>query len=130
VILVDTHIVVWLAGDPGLISKRAHAAITDARSSESGLGIAAITLWELSMLLSRGRISSAVPLETFLRDVELNFIVYPLNAKIAARSMELGNGYPKDPTDRIIGATALVEGLHLVTRDDKIRASKEVPTIW
>ena len=129
-ILVDTHIVVWLAGDPKLISKKAHAAIQEARRNQSGLGIAAITLWELSMLLRRGRIGVTVSLETFLRNVELNFVVFPLNARIAAMSMELGNGYPKDPTDRIIGATALVEGLPLVTRDEKIRASKQVSTIW
>lgn len=129
-ILVDTHIVVWLAGDPGQLSKKGHDAILKARKDGTGLGIAAISLWELSMLLTRGRITAKVSLDAFLRDVELNFIVFPLNARIAARSMQFVNTYPKDPTDRIIGATALVEGLSLVTRDEKIRASKEVPTIW
>ena len=38
--------------------------------------------------------------------------------------------YPKDPADRIIGATALVEGLPLLTADRAIRGSKTVETIW
>jgi hypothetical protein len=38
--------------------------------------------------------------------------------------------YPKDPADRIIGATALVEGLFLLTADRGIRRSKAVRTIW
>jgi PIN domain nuclease of toxin-antitoxin system len=44
--------------------------------------------------------------------------------------MEFPVTYPKDPADRIIGATALVEGLSLVTADREIRRSKLVPTIW
>lgn len=82
------------------------------------------------MQIRKGRVEINIPIESFLRDMELSCIVLPLTGRIAARSMELGSGYPKDPADRIIGATALVEGLPLVTRDEKIRASKQVPTIW
>jgi PIN domain nuclease of toxin-antitoxin system len=39
-------------------------------------------------------------------------------------------GYPKDPADRVIGATALVEGMRLVTADREIRRAKVVRTIW
>ena len=38
--------------------------------------------------------------------------------------------YPKDPADRIIGATAPVEGLSLITADRAIQRSKVVHTIW
>ncbi len=38
--------------------------------------------------------------------------------------------YPKDPTDRIIGATAMVEGLTLITANRAIRQSRALPTIW
>ena len=37
--------------------------------------------------------------------------------------------YPKDPADRV-GATALVEGLSLITADREIRRSRAVRTIW
>jgi PIN domain nuclease of toxin-antitoxin system len=38
--------------------------------------------------------------------------------------------YREDPADRIIGATAPVEGLSLITADREIRRSKLIPTIW
>jgi PIN domain nuclease of toxin-antitoxin system len=47
-----------------------------------------------------------------------------------ARAVELPRAYPKDPADRIIAATALVEGLSLITADREIRRSKVVHTIW
>jgi PIN domain nuclease of toxin-antitoxin system len=130
VILIDSHIVVWLAGEPERISRKAHEAISAARQDGSGLGIAGITLWEVAMLLTRGRITAKISLESLLKEIEENFVVIPLTSRIAARSMEFAGSYPKDPADRIIGATAVVEGLSLVTRDERIRASREVPTIW
>jgi PIN domain nuclease of toxin-antitoxin system len=38
--------------------------------------------------------------------------------------------YPNDPADRVIGATALIEDLPLITADKEIRRSRAVPTIW
>jgi PIN domain nuclease of toxin-antitoxin system len=49
---------------------------------------------------------------------------------ICVQAFGLPANYPKDPADRIIGATALVEGLSLVTADRAIRNSRAVPTIW
>ena len=47
-----------------------------------------------------------------------------------ARTLTLPASYPKDPADRVIGATALVEGMVLVTADTAIRRAKVVRTIW
>jgi PIN domain nuclease of toxin-antitoxin system len=129
VILVDTHIVVWLALEPRLLSRKAVAAITEARNSR-GVAIADVTLWELAMLATRERIQLTTSLESFLREVEARFIVLPLTGMIAKRSVQFTERYPQDPMDRIIGATALIEGIPLVTKDEKIRHSKEVPSIW
>ena len=38
--------------------------------------------------------------------------------------------YPKDPADRIIAGTALVEGLALLTADQAIRGARALRTIW
>ena len=56
VILVDTHVVVWLAFDQSRLSKKARAAIDDARRNGEGLAISDITLLELATLASKGRI--------------------------------------------------------------------------
>ena len=66
----------------------------------------------------------------FLQEVERHFRVLPISAAIAERSMLFSPRYPKDPSDRIIGATALVHSLLLVTADEEIRASGEVPCLW
>lgn len=129
-ILVDTHVVVWLALDQTHLSKNARAAIDDARRNGDGLAISDITLLELATLSSKGRIRLDISLESFLREVEARFIVLPISGRACVRALGLPAAYPKDPADRIIGATALVEGLSLLTADRAIRRSRALHTIW
>lgn len=129
-ILVDTHVVVWLALDQTQLSKNARAAIDDARRNGDGLAISDITLLELATLSSKGRIRLDISLESFLREVEARFIVLPISSRACVRALGLPATYPKDPADRIIGATALVEGLSLLTADRAIRRSRALHTIW
>jgi PIN domain nuclease of toxin-antitoxin system len=129
-ILLDTHVVVWLAFDQGRISKNARAAINDARQNGEGLAISDITLLELAMLSHKGRIRLEISLESFLREVETRFIILPISGRACVRVLELPETYPNDPADRIIGATALVEGLPLLTADREIRNSRAVRTLW
>ena len=129
-ILVDTHVVAWLALDQRKISRRARTAIDRVRENAEGLAISDITLAELATLQTNGRIRLNISLESFLQEVESRFVVLPISSRACARAMALPPTYPKDPADRIIGATALVEGLALLTADHEIRRSKAVPTIW
>jgi PIN domain nuclease of toxin-antitoxin system len=130
VILIDTHVVVWLSGERKRLSQVALAAIAGARADGGGIAVSDVTLWELAMLATRRRINLPDSLEAFLRHVEENFVVLPVSGKIAARGAQFAETYPRDPMDRIIGATAIIEGLTLVTADEKIRASGEVTTVW
>ncbi|HET6199011.1 MAG TPA: type II toxin-antitoxin system VapC family toxin, partial [Candidatus Acidoferrales bacterium] len=130
VILVDTHVVVWLAFDQDQISRKARTAIDDARKNADGLAISDITLLELATLASKGRIRLNISLESFLQEVESRFVVLPITGRACARAMGFPATYPRDPVDRIIGATALVEGLSLLTADREIRRSRAVQTIW
>ncbi|HUZ95026.1 MAG TPA: type II toxin-antitoxin system VapC family toxin [Edaphobacter sp.] len=129
-ILLDTHVAIWLAVEPSKISKRATDAISEARRTGGGLGIADVTLWEVAMLIDQGRIDVTIPMESFLKEIEANFIVFPVTSRIASRSMRFAAAYSKDPIDRLIGATAVIENFSLITRDEKIRASSEVTTVW
>jgi PIN domain nuclease of toxin-antitoxin system len=130
VILVDTHVVVWLAFDQGQLSKAAKAAINEARQNGEGLAISDITLLELMTLTTKGRIRLDISLESFLGEIEARFIVLPISGRACVRALGLPAAYPKDPADRIIGATALVEGLSLLTADREIRRSPALHTIW
>jgi PIN domain nuclease of toxin-antitoxin system len=129
-ILLDTHVVLWLALDYQRISPTAQSKIEDARRKDRGLAISDITLLEIARLASHGQINLIPDAETFLADVERRFVVLPIAAHIALQAYELPANYPKDPGDRIIGATALVEDIPLLTADSAIRKSRAVPTIW
>ena len=129
-ILVDTHVVVWLALSPTELSQRARAAIDDARKNGDGLAISDISLLELATLADKGRVNLDSSLESFLREVETRFNVLPISGAICVRALQLPRAYPRDPADRVIGATALAVGLSLVTADRQIRRSGAVPTIW
>ncbi len=129
-ILLDTHVVLWLAFAPEKISKRAKAAIDAARSNAEGLAISGISLLELATLAGNGRVRLSISLENFLIEVESRFVVLPMSARICARAVALPESFPRDPADRIICATALVEGMALVTADRQIRRSRTVPNVW
>lgn len=128
-ILVDTHVVLWLAVEERRISAKARAAIIKART-EDGLAISDISLLELAMLANRGRIQVGAGIESLLREVEVRFAVLPINARVCMAALRLPPAYPKDPADRIIGATAIAEGLPLITADREIRRSKALRTVW
>jgi PIN domain nuclease of toxin-antitoxin system len=129
-ILVDTHVVVWLALEPAKISKKARAVIEETRHSGQGLAISDMTLFELAIIESTGRIKLNASLETFLSEIEARFIVLPITGRVCVRAMVLPAAYPKDPADRVIGATALLQGVPLVTADRDIQRSKALHTIW
>jgi PIN domain nuclease of toxin-antitoxin system len=123
-------VVVWLAFDQSQISSKARAAINEARDSGDGLAISDMSLLEVGTLASRGRLHLRISLESFLQELESRFVVLPISARACARAMGFPATFPKDPADRLIVATALVEGISLITADRKIRRSKLVPTIW
>ena len=129
-ILLDTHVVLWLTTDPRRLSSKAKSAVEKARSNGDGLAISDMTLLELATLASKGRIRVGISLESFLQEIESRFVILPMSAKVCARAAGLPATYPNDPADRVIGATSLVEGLSLLTADRQIRQSKALQTVW
>ena len=128
-ILLDTHVLIWLASDPSKLSKKAAAAI---RSSikQGGIAISAITLWELACLATQGRLSFGGTVEDFVEKISSRTAIRPITVKVAVLANELPTNYSGDPCDRLIGATALAEGLPLVTKDRNIRGCRQLQTIW
>lgn len=95
-----------------------------------GIAVSDFTLFELSMLFLKKQFALVVSPQAFLSEVERRFVVLPINSSIALQALELPASYPKDPADRIIGATALVQDIPLLTADKEIRRSRAVPVIW
>jgi PIN domain nuclease of toxin-antitoxin system len=129
VILLDTHVLVWLTSEPARLSKHANSAIRRA-SRGGGIAVSEITLWELGWLASHGRLQPTGTVEAYLEEVSSRVAVLPLTTKVAALANLFSTDYSSDPCDRIIGATALAEGIALVTKDEKIRDCKQIQTVW
>lgn len=127
--LLDTHVLIWLTQDQDQLSEPATQAII-AHRERGALYIADISLNEIAFLVTRHRLTVDRPLAVYLRFVESMVTVLPITAAIADRASTFRTTYPKDPADRLIGATAVIHGLSLITKDKSIRASKEVTTVW
>lgn len=83
-------------------------------------------------MFARGKLQSHGTVENTVRNLLMRSAVQikPITPEIAALATQFPNDYPHDPVDRLIGATARAEGLALVTRDENIRRSPLLKTIW
>jgi len=86
----------------------------------------------MASLFARGRIQTYGTIEAWLRQVleTVVVVVKPITQEIAILAAQFPESYPRDPADRLIGATARAEGLALITQDERIRSSSLLKTIW
>ena len=123
--LWDTHALIWaVENDPQLSAAARRAA---ARHGENV--VCGISLWEVACLVDKKRIRFSISLADWMDEVTRRMPVLNLTGEIAARCYALGK-FHGDPADRIITATALVHGLTIVTRDEKISRHPGVKTLW
>ncbi len=128
-ILLDTHVWIWLVSEPTLLSDRATRAIEYAKV----LGLCPISIWEISTKEALGRLTFDRPFEVWLAQLlaQPRLKTFDLTPQIAALAGQLGKaGFHGDPADRMIVATALQHGIPLVTKDGAIRGFDKVETIW
>ena len=119
--LLDTHAFIWVINGESTLAKKVLESINRA-AKEKAVFISAISLWEISMLVKKRKVIFDQPtlewLSNGLQAPGMNLI--PLTPNIAVESCQLPGEFHGDPADRIIIATARIEGLTLVTRDQKI----------
>jgi PIN domain nuclease of toxin-antitoxin system len=119
VIVLDTHIWVWwVHGDPRLTGIQQQVL---AAREQTGLGISAISCWEVAKLVEYKRLVLPCPTLEWLNQA----LAYPgvqlldLSPQIATASTELPGEFHKDPADQIIVATARVHDAPLLTADER-----------
>jgi PIN domain nuclease of toxin-antitoxin system len=122
-------VLIWARDDSKRLSRAAASAIQRARHN-GGIAISAISLWELSSLFASGKIQGYGTIEASVGLLIEEVSVRPITLEIAALAAQFPNDYSRDPSDRIIGATARAEGLTLITRNEKIRRSPLIRTVW
>jgi PIN domain nuclease of toxin-antitoxin system len=105
-------------------------AAFEGRSLGDGLAVSAITAYEVAWQITAGRIQGYGTVETSVLRFLEGVTMRPITLEIASLAAQFPEDYPRDPADRIIGATARAEGLTLVTRDEKIRRSPLLKTVW
>ena len=130
-IVADTHIIIWNALKPEMLSRKAEKAISAANNSD-GIIFCDISLWEIAMLMHKGRLSIDVEYLEFIKLIleSNNYVYRGITPEIARLSAELFSDNNKDPADRIIAATSIIENAKLVTADKKLRQFGKVTTIW
>ena len=130
-ILLDTHVIVWMTTDPKRISRAADREIRKAQRDRT-CAIASVSLWELALLFHNSRLRGSGTIESSIREILDDTLVKVLEItpEIAALSTLFPETYPKDPGDRLIGATARSLGLTLITQDKRILASPLIRSIW
>jgi len=121
VLLLDTHVWLWLVAGSSDLSTEARNAIERA-TAVGALRIAAISLWEVVLLASHGRIVLGKSIGPWLEEAlaDPGPTIDPLSPQIAIESYALPEAFHRDPADRLIVATARVANATLMTRDQRI----------
>jgi PIN domain nuclease of toxin-antitoxin system len=130
-LVLDTCALIYDALSPKSLSPKAARAIT--KGDEDGLlACSDISLWEIAMLISKGRLDPGTDALTFLRLLHSarQIRVIPITPEIAATSAVSSLFVHSDPADRIIAATAIVHKAELVTCDGHLSAVKGLRVIW
>ena len=117
-LLLDTHILIWLAeGHPKLPVKSRR--YIDRIAARHGLAVSAISFWEASMLGLKGRIALTRPITDWRNDVLAtpSIIEIAVSGDIGIEAVNLPAGLHDDPADRFLVATARLHSFALATRD-------------
>lgn len=124
-LLLDTHVWLWAVGG-GRLRKRARKALED---PENELWLSPVSLWELNKLYNQRKVHLDDTLENWIeaaqRELPCREAYVTNEIALDARAFALPAG---DLSDHLLGATARVLGLTLLTADPNLLACDEIPT--
>lgn len=118
-ILLDTHVLIWLDQNTIRLGERAHQ-ITVSALAAGEVAVSAVTFWEASMLVEKGRIRTTLDLARGRDDLlSTGLIEFPVDGATGIFASKLTQLHG-DPADRMIMATAIRHDALLVTADERI----------
>jgi PIN domain nuclease of toxin-antitoxin system len=121
-LLLDTHCWIWMQfGLMDQFTREARTAI-DRAVREDRLFVSVISVWEIGLLESKGRIALFIEYERWIRQALATpgLQLAPLTPSIAILSTRLPGNFHGDPADRFLVATARIDGARLITKDRRI----------
>jgi len=127
VVVLDTHVLIRAALEP----KKLPARVRRALEEEPDPAASDISLWEIAMLIARGRVGPIADPLQFLEDIVqsqgLRILAVTPEIAVMSQSDLFAHG---DPADRLIAATALVYKATLITADTQLRKIRQLRTLW
>ena len=129
-IVMATCSIIWDALSPKDLSRKAKKAIN--KNEQKGLIFCDISAWEIAMLIKKGKLQVEETPTNFINTIldSRNYIYKSITPEIADLSVNLGKEIIKDPADRLIVATSIIENIELITADKNLIKSNLVKTIW
>ena len=125
-LLLDTHTVLWVLSDDDKLSAKAKSEIL---SPDNNKYVSLTSAWEVAIKVNLDRLSFEGGAARFLYQIEKDrFKLLPICAEHIVR-VETLPLHHKDPFDRLIVATAVVEGMAIVTTDANIHLY-DIECIW
>ena len=127
-ILLDTHVWIWAMEKPEEISFASRQLLEDRKN---GIFVSPISTLEIAQLVKSGRIELRHSLSSWVKRAlsSLDAETAPFTHETAEMAYMIPEPFQKDPADRILAATAILESLHLMTADGKILGCENIPTI-
>ena len=124
--LLDTHVILWLAVNSPLLTDRVKAAILDEHTEKY---VSIVSAWEAAIKLGTKKLHLEGGLPEFFRIIDDNgFITLSIEREYLRLIPRLPD-YHKDPFDRLLVATAITEGMTLITVDENIHRYEAV-CLW
>jgi len=118
-ILLDTHVAIWMIGDERMLGAQSRKIIQSARE-ENKLAISAISFWEIALLVAKDQLELRGEASQLRKDLSTSGVVeLSVTGDIAIGAVELANLHA-DPADRFIAATAVAHDALLMTADSRL----------
>ena len=117
-VLLDTHVWLWMWGEPARIRSEARTVIED---PDTVITVSAVSAWEISTKEAAGRLRLPTSAEVWLTDARhrRDVVDLPITFEHAIRAGALPPHH-RDPFDRILVAQAQIERLVLISADRQL----------